>query len=271
MPELPEVETIVRALQPVLTGKTIRRFEFLHPRVTRHSSPEQIRQEYIGSIISDLRRRGKYILIQFRQNPPDLAIHLKMSGQLLLSEEELVNKHLRAVIHLNDGLRLNFVDIRTFGYIFIANQNAPQGFLSLGIEPLSSSFTARRLEQLLSDKKTEVKTLLLHQDLVAGIGNIYASEICFLAGIHPERKGNILSKEEFKRLHRSIRKILQEAIFQMGTTFSNYRRPNGEAGMYSNQLQVYGRESEPCYKCQTKIIRIVQHGRSTFYCPLCQQ
>ncbi len=271
MPELPEVETICNALHPVLTGKTIRTLEFCHPRVTRHDSAERIRGAVNDKTISGIQRRGKFILMTMQNESVPLAIHLRMSGQLLYTTKELESqKHLRARFCFTDDTCLNFVDIRTFGTIFLADDHAPSGFLDLGIEPFSRGFTASKLSELFRNRAVAVKPLLLDQRLVAGIGNIYASESCFIAGIHPERRGTELSKEEYTRLHRSLRRVLRKAIRENGTTLSDFRRPDGTPGDYKNELLVYGREGEPCKRCKTTIVRIQQNGRSTFFCPRCQ-
>lgn len=269
MPELPEVETVVRALRPVLTGKTISQLELLHPRVTRHGHPHLLEDAIRGAKVVALNRRGKFILIEL-DNRPTVAVHLRMSGQLLISDTPLPSPHLRAIFHLEGGPTLNFVDVRTFGTIFLIDGSEPDGYRTLGVEPLSSSFTAKRFASILEGRATVIKTLLLRQDLIAGIGNIYASEACWLAKVHPALPAGELDQDQIKRLHRAIRRVLSDAVDQMGTTLSDFRRPDGEPGRYGNRLHVYGRHENPCPRCGTSIERMVQHGRSTFFCPRCQ-
>jgi len=222
-----------------------------------------------GAVITGVRRRGKYILLDLSRRP-SIAVHLGMSGSLLLSVAPLDSPHLRAAFHFAGGGRLNFVDPRTFGTLFPLAGEIPRGFRSLGAEPLSSSFTAAELEGLLSHRRAPVKALLLRQDLVAGIGNIYAGETLFRARISPFRAGGDLSRAEVRRLHRAMRAVLREAIGEMGTTLSDFRRPDGEPGKFANRLHVYGRAGKPCPRCGTPVERATQHGRSTFFCPRCQ-
>lgn len=270
MPELPEVETVVRALRPVLEGRTVRELELLHPRVSRHSDPRHLRDALRGAKVTRLRRRGKFILFEL-EGRPALTVHLRMSGQLLLSEEPMEGPHVRARFGFRDGPWLNFVDVRTFGTLFLLDGSEPEGFRNLGLEPLSDAFTVPAFATLLQGRVTAVKTLLLRQDLVAGVGNIYASEACYRARTHPATPAGQLNSEQVERLHAALREVLADAVEQMGTTLSDFRDPSGEAGRYGNRLEVYGRENEPCPKCGTTIERMVQHGRSTFFCPGCQQ
>jgi formamidopyrimidine-DNA glycosylase len=271
LPELPEVETVVRALRPVLGERRIQRLELLHPRVARHSDPAQLEEAAHGAAIGGLRRRGKYILLELEGGRPPIAVHLRMSGQLLLSSGPLASPHVRAVFHLArpEG-RLNFVDVRTFGTLFLLDGSEPEGFRRLGVEPLSSDFTVERFAGLLASSSTEVKSFLLRQEKVAGIGNIYACEACHEAKVHPRLPARLLGRTRVQRLHAALQAVLGRAVEQMGTTLSDFRRPDGEPGNYGNQLLVYGREGEPCPRCRARIQRIVQHGRSTFFCPRCQ-
>jgi len=270
MPELPEVETIRRSLADVIVGKKVSDLEFFHPRVHRHTDPETLQQASIGNTIKSIDRRGKYLLLNFGDDVPPFAIHLRMSGQLLLSKEILESKHLRARFTLQGYGFLNFVDIRTFGSFFLIDGNESEGYKKLGIEPLSDDFTSELLGQLVEKSSTPIKQFLLMQDRIAGIGNIYASEICFDAKILPYRHSYSLSKIEIDDLHSSILKILNRAISEMGTTLSDFRRPDGQPGEFSNSLKIYGHKDLPCEVCGTTIKRMVQHGRSTFFCPQCQ-
>ncbi len=270
MPELPEAETIARALEPEITGKVIERLELLHRRVHRRTSAGKLRAAVEKARIERVYRRGKYILFDLSGQRPTIAVHLRMSGQLILSREQMENPHLRAVFHLEDGTRINFIDTRTFGLIFPLDGDVPKGFRKLGVEPLSSDFTAAGLGRMLAGRSANLKSLLLRQDLIAGVGNIYASEVLFRARLHPARSGASLDMKELIRLHRSLRHILRKAIEGLGTTISDFRRPDGSTGEFANKLLVYGRAGEPCPNCPAQIERIVQNGRSTFFCPRCQ-
>ncbi len=270
MPELPEVETIRRALAPVLEGRIIETVELLHPRVTRHDDPERLGRLLPGQRIEAIDRRGKFLRFQLSEDLPALVCHLRMSGQLLLNSGPLASPHLRAQFTFRDGEpRLGFVDVRTFGTLFFEDVGPP-GFARLGVEPLNKAFTAAKLRTLYGNRRAPVKSLLLSQELVAGIGNIYASEICWEVGLHPSRAGNSLSDCELRRLHRAIRRVLKRAVEEMGTTLSDFRRPDGTPGEYGNSLQVYGREGQECRRCGGLIERMTHHGRSSFFCPRCQ-
>ncbi len=270
MPELPEVETIVRALREAVPGRTIRAIGKIHPRPSRYSSPALLIRYMANTTITHLDRRGKYILFDLKDRPVPVVFHMGMSGQLLLGQETSASPHVKAEITFTDGGYLHFIDPRMFGLIFIGNESSPPGYRKLGPDPLSSTFTARKLETILAGRSMIIKTLLLQQHLIAGIGNIYASETLFRAGIHPETPGCELGKEQITRLHRTLRKVLREAIDQMGTTLSDFRRPDGTQGEYGNKLLVYDRHGEPCPQCGTTIQRVIHHARSTFFCPRCQ-
>ncbi len=271
MPELPEVETVVRGIRPGLVGNTVTRLELLHPRVYRHSHPKAMRCIVEGSVIQDVTRRGKFILLHLDGNRPPLAIHLRMSGKLLFEDNALQSPHLRASLYLAEGPALHFVDTRTFGTFFLVDGTEPNGFRTLGPEPLSSRFTRAEFARILGGSRTPVKTYLLRQDKIAGIGNIYASEALWMARVSPKLAAGALKVDQIGRLHRAIRKVLRDAVNQMGTTFSDFRRPGGQPGEYGNNLHVYGRAGEPCPRCRQPIERLVQHGRSTFFCSKCQR
>ncbi|MDP8206095.1 MAG: bifunctional DNA-formamidopyrimidine glycosylase/DNA-(apurinic or apyrimidinic site) lyase [Candidatus Electryonea clarkiae] len=270
MPELPEVETIIRALKPDLAGRIIISLRLLHPRVHRDTDPIRMCDNAKGAEIKDVYRRGKFIIFELSPGRTNLVAHLGMSGRLLTTDTPSDDKHLRALFELSGNIFLNFIDIRTFGKLFNLEGKIPPGFKNLGVEPLSSKFTSSRFSGMLAGRTTDIKTLLLRQDLIAGIGNIYASEALFISRIHPARAGEDLLTREICSLHKTIRKVLHNAIDQMGTTFSDYRKPDGSPGNFGNSLTVYGRDGSPCIRCKTNLERINQHGRSTFFCPQCQ-
>ncbi len=270
MPELPEVETIVRALRDAVVGRTIVSFQRIHPRVARFSSPHVLSNHAEGETITSLKRRGKYIHVAFENHSAPLVFHMGMSGRLLLGTEPSFSSHLRGEIRFETDTYLHYIDARMFGMIFIGDESAPPGYRKLGLDPLSSGFKSKRFGEILEGRSTIIKTLLLNQKLVAGIGNIYASEALFRACVHPEIPGGDLTPGQIRRLHHTLRRVLREAIDEMGTTLSDFRRPDGEPGQFANRLLVYGRDGDKCTRCGETIQRVVHHARSTFFCPRCQ-
>lgn len=271
MPELPEVETIVRALRPLVTGLTIKELHLYHPRVYRYNSPGLLKSSVSGRRIDTITRLGKYILFRFVEGSrPAMVVHLRMTGQLLFTRQSPETNYVRAALEFTDSNWLLFRDVRTFGALFLEGDDAPPGFRNLGVEPLSKSFQTELLRKILECRSIPIKPLLLRQELIAGIGNIYASEILFHAGIHPARKSNTLESEKIERLYLAMQRVLHSAIDQMGTTLSDFRKPDGKPGNFANELLVYGKQGTPCRNCNTLIERIKQHGRSTFFCPVCQ-
>ncbi len=270
MPELPEVETIVRQLAPVLPGLVVREVQVLDARLGV-PQPERAR----GRKVRGVTRRGKVVAIELGPAPRDgeglwLCFHLRMTGRLFyaprIGPED--RRRLRARVRLSKG-SLWFCDLRRLGTMHLCRkveEVAPQG-----VEPLSRELTARRLAELLGQSKQGLKLWLMRQDKVAGIGNIYAAEILFAAGLHPERPAGSLCPDEVRRLHRAIRGVLRRAIAFCGTTVSEYRDAQGDEGSFQNFLKVYGREGEPCLRCGAKIKRIGQQNRSTYFCPRCQR
>jgi formamidopyrimidine-DNA glycosylase len=270
MPELPEVETVVRGIRPALRGATIHCLHLHHPRVYRHGSKAGLQRGVNGAAIREVNRRGKFILIEFVDDRPQLAIHLRMSGKLLFEANAASSPHLRATFEFTEGPPLYFVDVRTFGTIFLVDGNEPRGFRELGVEPLSSRFTAAAMAEIMKNRRMPIKTFLLQQDKIVGVGNIYACEALWVSRVDPRTPAGELDAKQIKRLHRATRDILRNAIAQMGTTFSDFRQPGGQPGDYGNQLDVYGQKGQPCPRCRTTIERLVQNGRSTFFCPSCQ-
>ena len=285
MPELPEVETVVRQLRPQIYGKALLEVELLDPKL-RRSVPEVA---LVRGRVDDVYRSGKQIVIAFahsrKPNKDLLLIHLRMTGRLIWSERNKAKRalarhyyrqsptetgkdlqHLRARLHFAEG-DLLFFDVRRFGTVELADHRTHQ---PLGLEPLSDHFTVSLLRELLSKRKQPMKSWLMRQDLLVGIGNIYASEILFHAGISPLRRADRLNNQEIPKLYRAIRQILERAIRHCGTTFSDFQDTTGETGSYQRFLKVYDRKGEGCYRCDGRIRRIVQQQRSTFYCPKCQ-
>lgn len=265
MPELPEVETIKRGLETTIVGKTIVDVDVLDPYMLA-ISPEEFRERLRGRRVEKVRRRGKYILWEL-DDGQELIIHLRMTGQLRLNEGE----YLRLIFHIN-GAKLYFCDLRRMGEMWIVpkgNYEGIEGLATMGPEPLSESFTLSYLIDVLKKKGGKIKAVLMDQDVIAGIGNIYANEILFEAGIHPERSSKSLDVGEIESLHKAIRKILTEALEAGGETFSNYVNIYGDVGCY--QPRVYKREGEKCIRCGETIISMTIGGRGTYLCPNCQR
>ena len=271
MPELPEVETVAADLRTELVDRRILGAHIEWPRTLAAPDASELAERIGGRQVIDVGRRGKFILIHL-DDGQTLVVHLRMTGSLAVaSGEELqpANSHVRAWFPLADGDALVFTDPRKFGRIWlVADINEVTG--KLGPEPLAWDFTLQEFAHRLRRRKVAIKALLLDQTVVAGIGNIYADESLFRAGIHPLRRSSSLSDQEVERLYLSIRRVLTEAIDKRGTLLRDYRTPYGEDGYFRNDLRVYGRPDRPCPTCGTPILRIRVTQRSTHFCPRCQ-
>jgi formamidopyrimidine-DNA glycosylase len=271
MPELPEVETVARGLQASLVGRVIARVRILWARSVAAPAPSDFAQRIRDQSVEAVGRRGKWLTITLGSGD-SLLIHLRMTGRLVIESEDcLDSRHLRAVFLLDNGQRLNFVDQRKFGRLYLTAH--PEGVLeALGPEPLSATFTPARFREMLSQRRGRIKPLLLNQHFVAGLGNIYTDEALWKAGIHPLRQANTLSRAETRRLHAAIQKVLRAAITSGGTTLQDeaYRRADGQSGEYGEKLAVYGREGRACPRCSQTISRITVSQRGTHVCPRCQ-
>jgi formamidopyrimidine-DNA glycosylase len=269
MPELPEVETVVRYLQPLVTGRVICSATapdpLLHP-----FDPSRVRNVRIAGV----ERIGKQVVLVLERMRSSrsrwLAVHLRMTGRLSVipRQDPLPEKHLRAWFDLGD-VWLAFVDPRRFGTLQLVN--TPDVLQPLGIDPLSPGFTSRQLAGLLQQSSQELKIWLLRQDRLVGLGNIYASESLFAAGLHPQRLTGSMAPAESQALYRAVRHVLRRAIRFCGTTFSDFQYGQSQRGSFQDKLAVYGRDGLPCRRCGAQIERIVQQQRSTFYCPDCQR
>ena len=267
MPELPEVETVARQLGLRLVGRTVRRLQIFDPLLRNGRTPR-----VAGRSIRGVTRSGKRVLIELSPGAGVkgglwLAVHLRMTGRLLWTDERRDHEHLRARFRL-DGGELLFLDTRRFGTFDWYRSSAAAA--PAGIDPLSPELTPRRLAELVRSSTQELKTWLLRQDRLVGLGNIYASEILHAARLSPFREGRSLSQAEVERLHRCTRRILERAIRNCGTTFSDFQDARGLSGSYQRLLAVYDREGRPCRRCRAPIQRVVQQQRSTFFCPGCQ-
>jgi len=275
MPELPEVEHVVRALRRAVTGRRIVAAELKLARLAGEVSPRQFARRLRGARIERIRRRGKYILIEL-DGARVLAVHPRMTGKFVsLPLESPLPKHAHAIFYLDDERRLVFCDQRQFGKLLLVPtgdlENLPQLSL-LAPEPLGKHFTIDYLHQTLSRSRRSIKELLLDQTRVLGLGNIYASEALFLARISPRTPAWEIGRQRAERLHDAIRTTLQTAIAG-GSTLRIDLDDEGSSYLGSSERfwRVYERAGEPCLKCGTKIRRLVQGGRSTYYCPKCQR
>lgn len=283
MPELPEVETVRRGLLPVMEGQIIARADVRRPDL-RWPFPEGMAERLSGQRVVALRRRSKYILADL-ESGETLIVHLGMSGRILISGERIGSfhhdhpapeKHDHVILDIDSGARVIFNDARRFGAMDLSPTDAVQGhwlLKDLGPEPLGNEFSDSYLTSALAGRRAPMKAALLDQKLVAGLGNIYVCEALHRARISPRRQAGNMSSAQIARLVPTIRHVLQEAIDAGGSSLRDYRRTNGELGYFQHAFRAYDRAGLPCQTsdCKGVIKRIVQSGRSTFYCPRCQR
>lgn len=271
MPELPEAETIARDLDPRLAGRRITGVAITHEDVINGPTGRFV-DSVTGRTITGVGRRGKNVVLHL-DDAGRLVVNLGMTGRLVTSDAPRAGElgHVAVSFDLDDDRSLLYDDTRRFGLLqrYDAESWAARD-TELGLEPLSDGFTANALWSLTKRTRTPVRNFLLDQRRVAGVGNIYALEALFQAGIRPTRRGQRITRREASRLRDTLRAVLTRAIEHRGTTFSDYRDASGEAGGFQTLLDVYGREGEPCRACGTAIKRTVLTNRSAFYCPACQ-
>ncbi len=268
MPELPEVETVRRELIPLLVGKHITRVDIRWPRLVDRPTVEEFVHHLTGRAIVDIRRRGKFLIFDL-DTGQHWIVHLRMTGRFYLRDTAQPDKHTHALLFLSDERVLHYRDQRKFGRFYLVS-DAEEVVGSLGPEPLGDTWQPHDLAEALKRHRAAIKSLLLDQRIVAGLGNIYADEALFLAGIHPARPGHTLTAEEVQRLHRAVRQVLEEAIAARGSSVSTYVPPSERRGSYQQQRRVYHRAGASCPRCGTPIERIKISGRSTHFCPRCQ-
>ncbi len=298
MPELPEVETVVRSLKKKIIGRKIKKIWTDWPRGVKNSTEKELNEKLNGKIFSKVQRRGKNILIEIGEKYT-LWIHLKMTGHLMVRPvsffgkkldefkgkelespfSEKVNQyiHFRIILDKNEELALS--DLRKFAKITFIEEPITQKlvssmFFDLGPEPLEKEFTLEKFSEILKNKKNqnkELKIFLLDQSVISGIGNIYASEIPFEAGISPKRRIKTLKKQEKDKLYNAILKILKLAVKERGTSISDFRNPDGNKGNFGNLRKVYQRKNQKCSNCEGTIESFKQGQRTTFWCPKCQK
>jgi formamidopyrimidine-DNA glycosylase len=277
VPELPEVETIRRDIDKAFVGKKIENVEVHGSRsVRRHPDPEQFTSRLVGRTVVGTVRRGKYLLLRL-DSADVLVAHMGMSGQLLLTEPAQPHqKHTHVVLSFASGGDLRFVDPRTFGEMFVTTPEALEAAVPelshLGFDPLADQMAWTRFAQLLTQRRTKLKPLLMDQRFIAGIGNMYADEILFAAGLRPDRSSEGLGDQEIRRLYRSMVETLSEAVKHRGSSLADeqYRDLFGAVGSFQLQHNVYDREGQACPRCRAKIVRVRSGGRSSFFCEQCQ-
>jgi len=271
LPELPEVETTVRGLEHVLKGRRIRRLEARRADL-RRAFPKDLGQRLTGALVTSLGRRAKYGLINTDRGDT-MVFHLGMSGAWRIDPHE-IGKHDHLLLETDEGRRLHLRDPRRFGSVDLVPTAALAewpAFKALGPEPLDGRIDGRWLRERFDGRTAAVKLLLLDQGIVAGLGNIYACEALFRARIDPRKAAGKVSRVKLDALARAIPAVLDDAIRAGGSTLKDFAAPDGELGYFSKQFDVYDREGEPCRGCAGKVRRIVQGGRSTFFCPSCQR
>lgn len=283
MPELPEVETVRAGLAPHMEGQILARVDVNRPDL-RWPFPDRMAERLTGRRVIRLRRRSKYVLADL-DNGRTLLIHLGMSGRMIISGDvpgvfhQKVStpvKHDHVVFHMGGGARITFNDARRFGAMDLLRtaEEADHWLIrTLGPEPLGNDFHEEYLISRLKGRRSPIKTALLDQRVVAGLGNIYVCEVLFRAGIHPARKASNISAERIAKMVPIIREVLLEAIAAGGSSLRDFRQADGELGYFQHRFLVYDREGQPCLNdgCQSEIRRIVQSGRSSFFCPQCQR
>ncbi len=270
MPELPEVETFVRALRAPLVGRTITAVSVAWPRHVVVPPADELRRRIAGRRVEAIDRRGKYLVFTLSDDET-LIIHLKMTGHLSVVEAQTpTDPYAHTVFALDDGRELRFRDPRKFGRVYLVRD--PADVLGpLGPEPLTDGFSVAELTARLAGRKRVLKPLLLDQTFIAGIGNIYADEALFYAGIRPTRRSDTLTPGDITALHAAIRRVLAMGIEREGASISTYVKADGEKGDMQNAVAVFRRTGQSCYTCGRPIERIVLGGRSTHYCPYCQR
>ncbi len=274
MPEMPEVEIIRRNLVDRLKDKMITNVEVLLSRLVKWPTVENFESMIIGRTIVDFKRRGKYLLLEL-DNSGMLVIHLRMTGRLCyVSEGDERDAYTRIVFHLNNGDVLTYADTRTLGTLYAIKKDELwriSGLANMGPEPLSAEFTIAYLQEALKSNRGKIKSFLLNQKYIGGLGNIYVDECLILSKIHPERVGNSLAVDEINQLHAAINQVIDAGINDGGTTFRDYRNGNGEKGSHQENLFAYGRNGLPCRFCGSIIEKIEVGGRGTHFCPQCQK
>ncbi|MCY3865877.1 MAG: DNA-formamidopyrimidine glycosylase [Chloroflexi bacterium] len=270
MPELPEVETVVRGLRKPLIGRRIERMWQDWAPTIHSPAPEEFIARVAGQQVRTLKRRGKYILIGLDHDT--LVIHLKMSGRLYVAaanEAHEADRWVHVRFDLDGGRQLRFSDLRKFGRVYLTD-DVERLLSHLGPEPLSADFTLTGFREGMQGRKRAIKSLLMEQEFLAGLGNIYADEALYRAGIHPATRVELLTEDDTELLHQTIRAALEAGIEHEGASINWYRKPDGDKGSSQDHFYVYGRTNLPCRACGTAINKIRLAQRGTHFCPGCQ-
>ena len=271
MPELPEVETVRRGITPVIQNQTIKSIVVRQPKL-RYPIPSHLNQTLKDTMVTDIKRRSKYLLLETELG--HLIIHLGMSGRIhALTDPPPPNKHDHVDIHFHNDICLRYHDPRRFGMILWTHDDPSQHSLikHLGPEPLTDDFHDDLLWEKSRKRQVSVKQFIMDSKVVVGVGNIYASESLFQAGISPKRAANKVAKLRYQTLVDCIKTVLNKAIDAGGTTLKDFSAADGKPGYFQQELFVYGRNGQPCIRCRTTICKLTQGQRSTFYCPKCQK
>ncbi|MHB8513546.1 MAG: bifunctional DNA-formamidopyrimidine glycosylase/DNA-(apurinic or apyrimidinic site) lyase [Actinomycetota bacterium] len=276
MPELPEVEIVRKDLEKDIVGRKVKEVEVKLPRIIRrHKNRKEFIDRLVGHKVVKVGRRGKYILIDL-DTDDTLVMHLGMSGHVeRTTGRKVADKHTHVIIRFITGGELRFVDMRQFGELFVSKRDELEGVKELqhiAIDPFEDSFTWQHFSGLLVSRQIKLKSLLMDQKFISGIGNIYSDEILWASGLRHDRLSDSLTSQEVRRLYRAIQEVLQDGIRHRGVTLEDetYRDLYGETGSMQEHLKVYGREGLPCRRCRTPIVRERWSNRSTFFCPQCQ-
>ena len=273
MPEMPEVEQVRKTLAPHIEGKKILAVEIYLERLIKYPQPEDFIKGLVGKTISSVGRRGKYLVLQTAPKQ-QLIVHLRMTGALLAQPSAApAPAYAKIKFTLSDDVTMWFTDIRTFGTLYLVTDNDTyiEGYETLGPEPLSEGFTGAYLQPLAQKSKKAIKSFILDQQIIAGLGNIYADECLALSGILPMRKACSLSAVEVGRLCEAVNAVIAQGIKNRGTTFRDYKDGEGNKGDNQNHLLVYGRGGKPCKKCGALLQTTKVGGRGTVYCEHCQK
>jgi formamidopyrimidine-DNA glycosylase len=272
VPELPEVETVRRSIAPVLEGTRLEEVEIRDPRLVRPFDPSIVASALVGERVAEVGRRGKYLIVGF-ESGRSLLIHLRMTGSLRHAQSGALadDPYTRAVLRLDNGSDVAYRDVRRFGTweLFEQHELAPYLAARLGPEPLGT-FSAARLGKRLDGRRAPLKSALLDQRTVAGLGNIYVDEALWRSRLHPLRLAGSLDSDELGRLYRAVRNVLRKGIERQGSTLRDYALPDGAYGTMQDDFRAYGRGGEPCDRCGRPLTRIVVGGRTTTFCPHCQ-
>jgi formamidopyrimidine-DNA glycosylase len=273
MPELPEVETVVTSLRPRLVGRTIKIVEVYLSKMIKFYDVDELKKQVIGQKIVNISRRGKYFIIDLTGDCL-LVGHLRMTGRLTMAVSGMpLDKYTHIIFKLDNDTELRFADMRQFGCLYLVRREEVEkisGLATLGPEPLAEDLTLNLFRERVGNRKVKIKQLLLNQEFVAGIGNIYADEILFAAGVNPNRIAGSLTPEEITRIFQSMREVLALGIKYRGTSIKDYVDGSGTKGEFQHRLKVYGRTNQECLKCGTILIREKIGGRSTHHCSKCQ-